>query len=226
VAAGWERTVAIVAAGLSAVIAIPVILVAGLFLLVSSMSLDGCEVELGPTAAGVSTTPDGAVQIHAGPCGPDVPFQSVRVRAADGTVVWQAEGTAGADQNPATPPAFDTLVVGQAPSGFGDVVPLAAPLDPAATYTAELSLIGDMTASSIAGTPGTGSSAPPGGTDGAPGTGPSTADDMYTALGQTATFRPSDLSPDAITYAGVAIDPREFARLPCHGESESELQRD
>jgi hypothetical protein len=212
-AAGWERTVAIAAAGLSAVVAIPLVIVAGLFLLVSSMSLDGCEVELGPTAAGASAAPDGAVRIHTGPCGPQLGFESVRVRAADGTVVWEAEGTAGADRNPATPPAFDTLVVGQAPPGFADVVPLAAPLDPATTYTAELSLIGDTTASSIARTGGTS------------GTGTSNAVDMYTALGQTATFRRAELSANYVYYAGVAILPREFARLPCTGASEEELRR-
>jgi hypothetical protein len=206
-AAGWERTVAIVAAGLGVVIAIPVVLVAGLFLLVSSMTFDGCEANLGPNDAGVSAAPGGAVRIHTGPCAPGLGFESVRVRAADGTVVWLAEGTAGADENPSTPPAFDTLVVGQAPSGFADVVPLAAPLDPAATYTAELSLLDSASASSIAGTGGSTAST-------------SSADAVYTVLGQTATFRPADLFPGRVDYHGEHMTEDAFARLTCSDSDE------
>jgi hypothetical protein len=217
--------VAIAAAGLGVLVGLPILLLAGLFLFLSSVTLDGCEVDLGPTPAGVSADPSGAVRIHVGPCGRGRGFESVRVRAPDGTVVWQADGTAGADEDPATPPAFDTLVVGHAPPGFADLVPLAAPLDPATTYTADLSLLDWTTASSIAG-----DSAEPGGTGGTGGTGGSGtgtgADALYAALGQTATFRPADLDSDAITYAGVAIDPGEFGQLPCSGATEEDLGRD
>jgi hypothetical protein len=197
-ATGWRRVVHIVGAALAGLVAVPTVLALVLFWVVSP--LEGCELgfDIGPTDAAVSATPDGRVVVHPGPghCGSrwsTQSIQSVRLTTADGTVAWQADGTAGADGNPDTAPPFDLLVVGQAPPGFADTVPLAAALDPTTTYTVEMSV---LAATLSAGSP------------------TSTGYDLYPMLGQTARFRPADLSTTTVWYQGQATTPAEFDRAP------------
>jgi hypothetical protein len=206
-ATGWRLVVPIVGAVLAGLVAVPTVLALVLFWVVSP--LEGCELGLdfGPTDAAVSATPDGRVVVHPGPghCGSTwstQSIQSVRLTTADGTVVWQADGTA-AGGNPDTAPPLDLLVVGQAPPGFADTVPLAAALDPTTAYTVEMSV---LAATLSAGSP------------------TSTGYDLYPMLGQRATFRPADLSTTTVWYQGRATTPAEFDRAPCETGPESERQ--
>ncbi len=138
----------------------------------ASVAFDGPLLSLpGPHSVEVATTPDGVAVIDA-PCRERIPYRWITVRAVGGTVVWQAEG-AGA--------SVPRLTVGTTPAGFRDVVPLAAPLDPHATYVIELTVLR-----------------------------PGTAGAELLGAG-TATFRPGELPPEpaAGEFERVACAPPE-----------------
>lgn len=190
---------AVAAAGLAALVAVPTAVAVMLALLLGAVTLDGCEVDsdLGPAEAGMSTSPDGQVVVHPGPCGPGLSgaaVASIRLLGPDGAIAWQADA-AGRSAGDAA--ASDTVVVGQAPPGFVDVVPLAAPLDPESTYEVEMSVLA------------------PGATAGAP---PATDENLFAAFGQAATFRPTDLATDTVWYQGRAVTRDAFTTAPCDAD--------
>lgn len=187
-------------------VAAPVALVLLAVWIVSPLfGLESCSFELdfSPRDAGVRLLPDGSIAVEPAPCGPSG-IESVRVRTTDSTVVWQADADGGNDLDPAT---ADSLVVGEAPPGFTDAVPLDRPLDPATTYTVELSVLG----------PSQRPSAAPSGEDrdGTSSSATATTTDIYAVLGQTARFRPSDLSPDAVWFRSELVTPTDFEREAC-----------
>lgn len=188
------------AAGLAALVAVPTAVAAMLALLFGAVTLDGCEIDsdLGPAEAGVSTSPEGQVVVHPGPCGPGLPdtaVSAIRLLDPEGAIVWQADALAGSADDASAP---DTVVVGRAPPGFVDVVPLAAPLDPESTYEVQMSVLAPGAA---AGT-----------TAGAP---PATDENLFAVFGQAATFRPADLATDTIWYQGHAVTRDAFTTAPC-----------
>lgn len=190
---------AIAAAGLAALAAVPTAVAVLLTLLLTSATLDGIGIEgdLGPAQAGVSTSSDGQVVVHPGPCGRDrsgVPVSSIRLLGPHGSVAWQAD--AAARPADASPPS-DTVVIGQAPSGFLDVVPLAGPLDPESTYEVQTSVLAHGAAAASSS---------------------STDADMFAVFGQSATFRPADLDPDAVWYQGRAVTPAAFSQAACDAD--------
>jgi len=189
-------------AGLSALVAVPAAVAVLLAFLFASVMLDGCEIDsaLRPAEAGVSTSPDGQVVVHPSPCGPGLAgaaVSSIRLLGPDGSVAWQADALARSADHTSVP---DTIVIGQAPAGFVEVVPLAGPLDPASPYEVQMSVLG------------------PGATTGAP---PSTDADLFTAFGQSASFHPADLAPDTVWYQDRAVTPEVFSQAPCDADDDA-----
>src|SRR5690606_971899 len=114
---------------------------------------------------------------------------SIRLLGPDGSIAWQADGTARAS---GASSADGTVVIGQAPTGFTDVVALVTPLDPEATYEVQRSVLPAEVATASA------------------------ADaDAFAAFGQAATCRPADLAPGTVWYQGRAIASDAFAHAPC-----------
>jgi hypothetical protein len=169
--------------------------------------LDGCEVDadLGPEDVGVRAGGDGTIDVLAGPC-TSLPYRSVRLTTPDGGVLWQADQVDPNADDQAARSSAARLSIGRAPAGFTDVVPLAGPLDPAATYTVALS-----TLAAVPGAP-----AVPSGDPGSPPDEPTTTSaDLYAALGARTTFRPADLDTAAVWFRAQSVSPAEFERLVC-----------
>jgi hypothetical protein len=201
-----RRVARIVGTALAGLIAVPTVLALVLIWVVSPLEgIDiDVDVDLAATGAGVSARRDGLVMVHAGPgrCGSSrstLHDESVRLTEAEGPVLWQADRTVAADDAGA-PPRLDVVTVGHAPPGFATVVPLAAPLDPSATYVAEISVLPSTSWASQ----------------------PSWAgDDLFPLLGQSATFRPADLSTTAVSFRGQMLTPDEFEQAPCETHAEA-----
>lgn len=190
-------------AGFSALVAVPAAVAALLVLLLGSATLDGFDIEsdLRPAEAGVSTSPDGQVVVHPSACGPGLAgsaVSSIRLLGPDGSVAWQADALTQSADHPSVP---DTVVVGQAPAGFVEVVPLAGPLDPGSPYEVQMSVLG------------------PGATTGAP---PPPDADLFAVFGQSATFRPVDLAPDTVWHQDRAVTPEVFSQAPCDADDADE----
>jgi hypothetical protein len=174
-------------AAAAGIVTIPLVLV-GLAAYWIASQLDGCEVMLPASLIGdlgVRPGPGGTTVVDHPPC-PAVPLVALVLRGPDGGVLWRA------DANPGRP--VGTLTLGQAPEGFTEVVPLAAPLDPATPYTVQMYVID----------PGPGSAADP---------------DAGLAFGRRATFRPADLGAGRVWFRGRSLTPAEFSRQGCASEA-------
>jgi hypothetical protein len=149
---------------------------------------DGCEIVLPDSLIsdlGVRPGPGGAVAVDRPPCTTAGAYVALVLRGPDGTVLWRADASAGRQ--------VATFTVGRPPEGFSEVVPLAAPLDPATRYTVQMFVI------------------PP-----APGA----ADpDAGLPFGGRATFRPADLRADRVWFRGRSVTPAEFSRQGCASET-------
>lgn len=199
------RRIAVWAGVLVGVPAVMVLIAIGV--IAALVGVDGCEVRIEPTgAAGVRTAAEGTVSVVLGPC-ESRSFRSIRLLDAAGTVVWQADAPAPVD--------VEQVPVGRPGGPFTEVVPLAAPLEPIATYRVELSLLDPATAASTATTASTAATAAtdsPAAGDG----GASTTDAaVYALFGSAATFRPADLAPDRVWYEGRLVSTAEFERRDC-----------
>jgi hypothetical protein len=183
-------------------VAVPTVLVLLLLWIASPLAgLGGCDIEgaVAPREVGVVAAADGTLAVDVGPCD-TATYTSIRLRGPDDAVVWQADS--------ATPQAVGRLTLGRSAAPFTDVVPLAGGLDPAATYTVELSILSATTRTTADGTVD-----PAGDGTGATAEGPSY--DPYPLLGGTATFRPSDLEAGTVWFADRSVTPASFERLAC-----------
>lgn len=203
-----RRIVRRIAVWVGVVVGVPAVLLAAAVGVVAALvGIDGCEVRIEPTgAAGVRAGTDGTVSVVLGPC-ESRSFRSIRLVDAAGTVVWQAGAPAPVD--------VDQVPIGRPGGPFTEVVPLAAPLEPTATYRVELSLLDPATSTSTGATARTDS---PAAGDGGPST---TAAAVYALFGSAATFRPADLAPDRVWYEGRLVGTAEFERLACDRAGEA-----
>jgi hypothetical protein len=166
-----------------AILSLPLVVLGfGAYWLATQMA--GCEffaLDFGPRDLGLRPGPRGTVVVDPGPCAP-VYGRELILRGPQSQVLWRAVGPAGFG---------DTLApftVGRAPAGFHDVVPLAFPLLPRASYTVEVRAL-----------------------DAGGGTAGSTA----LPFGGQGAFRPGDLAPGRVWFAGRSLTPAEFARQAC-----------
>jgi hypothetical protein len=133
---------------------------------------------LEPHPVGVSVAPEGVTAASA-PCHEAVSYRTITLTTTDGTVAWQAGATTLSQPVP-------RLIVGTAPPGFRDDVPLAGPLDPQASYRLEVTI---MRPDNHAVTP--------------------------LILAGVATFRPVDLRADRVWFDGRLATIGDFEREAC-----------
>jgi hypothetical protein len=88
------------------------------------------------------------------------------------------------------------FTVGRAPAGFHDTVPLASPLRAGVAYAVEVSVLEDGSSTTL----------PP---------------EVALAFGARGAFRPGDLAPGRIWFAGRSLTPAEFSRAACAARAAS-----
>jgi hypothetical protein len=169
--------------GLAVLIAVLAALAGVLFLVVGSIDFD-FRLDLGPRDLGVERAADDSLLVTSRGCD-QASVQSVILRGPDGAELWRAEAP--------SPQPVVTVTVGAAPPGFSDVVPLTAPLDPAADYTVELRALPAPAALAAS-------------------TGPS---DPTMTFGGTARFRPADVVAGRVWFAGRSLPTAEFDARSC-----------
>lgn len=168
------------------IISLPFVLL-GLAVYSVTRSLEGCEtgLDLGPGDLGFRPGPRGTVVADPGPCRP-MPGRELVLRGPARQVLWRAVAPAGARP-------LEPFTVGRAPSGYRDAAPLDFPLLPGVSYTVEVHVLGS-------GDRAGGTTLPP---------------DMALAFGAEGEFRPGDLAPGRVWFAGRSLTPEEFALRAC-----------
>ncbi|HKE72262.1 MAG TPA: hypothetical protein VKB57_01530 [Acidimicrobiales bacterium] len=171
-----------------AVVSLPLVLV-GLGGYWLATQLSGCElaIDLGPHDLGLRPGPRGTVVVDPGPCTRVLGHELI-LRGPEGQVLWRALGPAAGTGGTLAP-----FTVGRPPAGYHDEVPLAFPLLPGKAYTVEVRALDSG-----------------GGTS---GTTPGAASDLL--FGGKGAFRPGDLAPGRVWFAGRSLTPAEFARQAC-----------
>jgi hypothetical protein len=190
----WFTTMIPALGGCLGVLLVPIVLGVALTAWAAT-SLDGCDVDvdLGPSALGVSSRPGGPIRAVLPSCAAQQ-FTYVRLLAGDGSTLWSAEAPRAA--------SVERFTVGTAPPGFRDSVPLAdRPLDPHATYDLQVLVMGPAEPTTTA-TVRSGEAS-------------MTAIDPALMFGARARFRPVDLRPDRIWVDGRLVAPERLDRLAC-----------
>lgn len=170
------------------IISLPLVAVGfGAYWLATQMS--GCAefaLDFGPGDLGLRPGPRGTVVVDPGPC-PAILGRELILRGPQGQVLWRSVGPAGA------PKTLAPFTIGRSPAGFHDVVPLAFPLLPGASYRVEVRALDAHLVSE-------GTTLPPG---------------LRLMLGAEGEFRPGDLAPGRVWFAGRSLTPADFARQAC-----------
>ncbi|HEY3144189.1 MAG TPA: hypothetical protein VGJ86_23870 [Acidimicrobiales bacterium] len=187
----WPRNLLGVLGTVGALIVVPVGFVVAAFSVALPMGLDGCESSSDtatPRDLGMLVDPAGAIVARVPSCQGGT-ASALQLLAPDRTVLWRAESTAESQ--------LTEFVVGVAPPGFVDVVPLGGPLDPSTVYEVQMLWLHNATASSDT-------------------TAAAQVDSAVQLLGGArASFAPADLVPDSVLLRSTRVTPEDFDNTAC-----------
>lgn len=186
-----------IVASVLGLIALPIGTVGLVFLVFMPYALESCEDDIDTTPAhlGVSSDPTGVITARVPPCHSGV-AAALQLLAPDDAVLWRAEAEEQQE--------LSVFTIGLAPEGFTDVVPLAAPLDPAVDYEVQLLFF-----SRVSSTGGV-----------SPGA-VAADDDLQLFGGARTTFRPDTLQTDTVFFDAHSVAPDDFDTAACADEADA-----